>query len=79
LHVTEVALTPPAGNERLFAVWSRIPLSLEKVVQLTQRDTGVSPSYRATRNMERMQESVQQLRRDDWHAVVLELDHRESA
>jgi serine/threonine protein kinase len=79
LHVTDVALTPPAGNERLFAVWSRIPLSLEKVVKLTQHDAEVSPSYRATRNMERVQESVQQLRREDWHAVVLELDHRGGA
>jgi serine/threonine protein kinase len=78
LHVTDVALTPPAGNERLFAVWSRIPLSLEKVVELTRRDASVSPSYRATRGMERVQESVQRLRREDWHAVVLELDHTDS-
>jgi serine/threonine protein kinase len=78
LHVTDVALTPPAGNERLFAVWSRIPLSLEKVVELTRGDDALSPSYRATRNMERVQESVQRLRREDWHAVVLELDHTDS-
>jgi serine/threonine-protein kinase len=75
LHVTDVALTPPAGNERLFAVWSRIPLSLEKVVELTRGDDALSLSYRATRDMERVQESVQRLRREDWHAVVLELDH----
>jgi hypothetical protein len=76
LHVTDIALTPPAGSERLFAVWSRAPLSLEKAVALTRGDEGtVSASYRATRNMERVQESVRQLRREDWHAVVLELDH----
>jgi serine/threonine protein kinase len=75
LHVTDVALTPPAGNERLFAVWSRIPFPLEEVVELTRGDAPLSPSYRATRNMERVQESVQRLRREDWHAVVLELDH----
>ena len=78
LQVLDVALTPPAGNERLFAVWSRMPLSLEKVVELTRSDAGVSASYRATRDMERMQESVQRLRREDWHAVGLELDHSEA-
>jgi serine/threonine-protein kinase len=77
LQVLDVALTPPAGNERLFAVWSRMPLSLEKVVELTRSDAAVSPSYRATRDMERVQESIQRLRREDWHTVVLELDHSE--
>jgi serine/threonine protein kinase len=78
LHVLDVEMTPPAGDERLFAVWSRSPLSLERAVALTREGTEtVSPSYRATRNMERVQGSVQQLRREDWHAVVLELDHGE--
>jgi hypothetical protein len=77
LHVLDVAMTPPAGNERLFAVWSRTPLPLEKVLALTARDTGyASASYRATRNMERVQESVQRMQPEDWHAVVLELDHQ---
>jgi serine/threonine-protein kinase len=76
LHVTDIALTPPAGNERLFAVWSRAPLLLENAIALTRGDKdAVSPSYRATRNMERVRESVHQLPREDWHAVVLELDH----
>jgi tRNA A-37 threonylcarbamoyl transferase component Bud32 len=76
LHVTDVALTPPAGDERLVAVWSRGPLSLEKALELTRGDQdAVSPPYRATRDMERVQASVQQLRPEDWHAVVLELGH----
>src|SRR5262249_33725523 len=76
LHVPDVAMTPPARDERRFAVWSREPLPLEKAVELARGEPGaVSPSYRATRNMERVQESVRQLRREDWHAVVLELDH----
>jgi hypothetical protein len=76
LHVLDVALTPPAGDERLFAVWSRVPLPLQQAVELTRGDHDlVSASYRATRNMERVQQSVRQLRREDWHAVVLELDH----
>jgi len=76
LQVVDVALTPPAGRERLFAVWSRepLPLSPEELLRLAQ-EGGVSAPYRATRNMERVQDSVRRLRREDWHAVVLELDH----
>jgi serine/threonine protein kinase len=77
VHIRDVVLTPPAGNERLFAVWSRVPLSLEKAVGLSwERGGQVSASYQATRNMERVQESVRRLPREDWHAVVLELDHQ---
>jgi tRNA A-37 threonylcarbamoyl transferase component Bud32 len=77
LRVLDVAMTPPAGNERLFAFWSRVPLPLEKALELTSAgNSGASVSYRATRNMERVQESLQRLRREDWHAVVLELDHQ---
>jgi hypothetical protein len=76
LHVTDVAMTPPAGDERLFAVWSRAPLPLDQAVALTRGEgDAVSPSYRATRNMERVQQSVRQLGPEDWHAVVLELNH----
>ena len=78
LHVLDVAMTPPAGRERLVAVWSRepLPLSLEELFRLAQgADMGALPAYRATRNMERVQASVHQLRRDDWHAVVLAVDH----
>jgi hypothetical protein len=43
-----------------------------------ERKNGESPAsqpYVATRDMKRVQQSVQQLRPEDWHAVVLELDH----
>jgi serine/threonine protein kinase len=78
LHVSDVALTLPVGIERLFAVWSRVPLPLrlEQLVHLAEGGPGpVSPTYRATRNMERVQASVQQLQPEDWRAVILELTH----
>jgi hypothetical protein len=78
LSIADVALTPPAGGERLFAVWSRVPLplSLEELFRMARGENQpVSSAYRATRNMERVQASVQQLRPEDWRAVVLELDH----
>ncbi|MFI5453923.1 MAG: DUF4384 domain-containing protein [Isosphaerales bacterium] len=80
LHVVDVEMTPPAGRERLFAVWTRqtLPMRLDQLHSLVKRREGDSPAsrpYVATRDMKRVQQSVQQLRPEDWHAVVLELDH----
>ncbi len=80
LHIIDVEMTEPAGRERLFAVWTRQPLSLrlDQLHSLVERKNGDPPAsrpYRATRDMKRVQQSVQQLRPEDWHAVVLELDH----
>jgi hypothetical protein len=80
LHIVEVEMTPPAGRERLFAVWTRqpLPLRIDQLHSLVERKNGDSPAsrpYVATRDMKRVQQSVQQLRFEDWHAVVLELDH----
>jgi serine/threonine protein kinase len=72
LHILDVEMTPPAGRERLFAVWTR--------QSLVEPNTGASPvsrPYRATRDMKRVQQSVQQLPPEDWHAVVVELNHSE--
>jgi serine/threonine protein kinase len=79
LHIPDVELAPPAGPERLFAVWSPAPLPLrpEELLRLAGRAEGPgSGPYRATRDMARVQESVRRLSPEDWHAVVLELDHR---
>jgi serine/threonine protein kinase len=79
LNVLDVELTPPAGRERLFALWSAAPLPLrpEEFLSLAERGTvpGSGP-YRATRDMARVQASVQRLNPGQWQAVVLELDHR---
>ena len=80
LHIIDIEMTPPAGRERLFAVWTRqpIPLCLDQLHSLVEGKHGNSPAsrpYVATRDMKRVQQSVQQLRPEDWHAVVLELDH----
>ena len=80
LNISDVELTSPAGRERLFAVWTRQPLSfrLDQLHDLVERAKGESPAsrpYVATRDMKRVQQSVQQLKPEDWHAVVLELDH----
>jgi serine/threonine protein kinase len=78
LDVLEVEVTPPPGRERLVAAWTREPLPPARVLRLTGQGSGdVSRPYRATRDLERVQESVRRLPREDWHAVVLELDHED--
>jgi serine/threonine protein kinase len=71
-----VKVTPPPGRERLIAAWSRQPLPIGEVLRLTGKThTAVSGPYLATRDLERVEDSVRRLRPEDWHAVVLELDH----
>jgi serine/threonine protein kinase len=80
LHVHDVEMTPPAGPERLCAVWSRLPLplrleQLQSLVERKGKKSLASQPYVATRDMKRVQQSVQKLEPGDWHAVVLELEH----
>jgi hypothetical protein len=80
LHVLDVEMQPPTGRERLFVLWSRqpLPLSLEQLQDLATQGGGPGSSpYRATRNMVRVKQSVQRLHPEDWHVVVLEVDHGE--
>jgi hypothetical protein len=79
LQVMDVVMEPPAGRERLFAVWTRRPLPLQPQQLQGIADWGEMPAsspYRATRNMVRIKQSVEQLLPEDWHAVVLELQHQ---
>jgi serine/threonine protein kinase len=80
IQVGEVEMTPPAGRERLFAVWSRSPISfgldrLHRLIEERGSNWPASQPYIATRDMKRVQQSVQQLRPEDWHSVALELEH----
>jgi serine/threonine protein kinase len=75
LEVLDVALTPPAGRERLFAVWSRQPLSMGQVQGLANPEAAVSAPYRATRDMKRVQTVMDTLSTRDRHAVVVEVEH----
>jgi serine/threonine protein kinase len=79
LRVLDIALTPPVGRERLFALWTREPLALRPEELLSLAEQGKFPDSgpsRATRDMARVQQSLQQLPRGDWHATVLELNHQ---
>ena len=80
LTVLDVEFSPPAGRERLFAVWSRepLPLRLEEMRGLAEGgragEEGSRP-YRATRDMKRVKEAVQQVGPAGCQVVVLELEH----
>jgi serine/threonine protein kinase len=77
LQIEDIQLTPPAGREHVFAVWSRTPLGLNRVVKEAEGEGGaVSRAYRATRVLERMHEMLGMLSAGDWQAVVVELDHQ---
>jgi serine/threonine protein kinase len=79
LQVHDIELMPPAGRERLFAVWTREPLALrpEELLGLAERgEVAVSGPSRATRDMARVQQSLQQLPPGSWHVAVLELNHQ---
>ena len=65
--IADVELTPPAGRERLYAVWSRAPLAARARGRLGSRGDGARHAARAG--------GVGQLRPEDWHAVLLVLDH----
>jgi serine/threonine protein kinase len=78
LHILDIELTPPAGHERLVAVWSRepLPMRLEELRSLADSvELPATGPYRATRDMVRVQQSLRHLRPEDRHTVVLELDH----
>jgi serine/threonine protein kinase len=78
MHLLDLELTPPAGQERLFAVWTRqpLPLRLDELRSLVEEGhTGCAGPYRATRDMARVRQSLEQINPQDRHVVVLELEH----
>jgi hypothetical protein len=79
LRLLDIELTPPVGRERLFALWTRDPLTLrrEDLLSLAEKGefSGLGPS-RATRDMARVQNALQQLPPGSRHAAVLELNHQ---
>jgi hypothetical protein len=72
LRLEDIVLTPPTGQERVFAVWTRQPSTLDRL--LTLAAPGTSPGSQATRDLQRVKSSLDQPS-TEWHATVLELVH----
>lgn len=78
LHAIDVEMTPPAGRERIFAVWSREPIAFSSgafPVASELEKLSASVPYRATRDMKRVQQTVRAFAAGDRSVVVLELNH----
>lgn len=77
LHILDVELVPPAGVERLFAIWSRqpFPFDPESLLQVA-RSSGVSTAYAATRDMRRVIQRVGEIPVAERQVAVLSLVHQ---
>jgi hypothetical protein len=71
-HLFDVELIPPAGRERLYAIWTRHPAGVSRLAELIRPGATL-------RDMVRVQDALERLPEADWHAVLLELDHRATA
>ena len=68
-HLFDVELIPPAGRERLYAIWTRQSATVPQLADL------VRPGA-ILRDMVRVQEALADLPETEWQAVLLELDHQ---
>jgi serine/threonine-protein kinase len=78
LHIVDVELTPPAGRERVFAIWTAVPLALrlDELRSLAPRsDDPVSRAYRASRDMVKVKKAVEGLSAGSWQVAVVEVQH----
>jgi serine/threonine protein kinase len=78
LLISDVVFDPPSGRERLFAVWSPLPLPLtERDLRslVTEKEAENTRSYRASRDMKRVKQVVLS---GESRVVALELEHNAS-
>ena len=68
-HLFDVELIPPTGRERLYAIWTRHAATVPQLAELVRPGTTL-------RDMVRVHDALTRLPEEDWHAVLLELDHR---
>ena len=67
-HLFDVEMIPPTGRERLYAIWTRQAATVPQLSDLIRPRTML-------RDMVRVQDALSRLPGEDWHAVMLELDH----
>jgi hypothetical protein len=80
LEVLEVEMQPPAGRERLFALWTAKPLALDEKrlrALAAGQEAPPSPTPRAMRDRGRKNNAVPGLRAEEWAAALLEVEHWE--
>jgi hypothetical protein len=78
LNILDVEMAPPAGSERLVAIWTRdrLPLQLEEISRIAAPvGDAISSPYIATRDMKRVRRSLLELPRQDWSVAILQFNH----
>lgn len=78
IRILDVALAPPAGEERIVAVWTRelVPLRSEELRYAADgADLPPASSYRATRDIKKIQDLTAESGSADRRVVVLTLRH----
>ena len=68
-HLFDVEMIPPTGRERLYAIWTRHAATSTQLADL------VRPGVQL-RDMVRVHDALSRLPEEDWHAVLLELEHQ---
>jgi serine/threonine protein kinase len=74
VHIADVEIVPPSGRERLFAIWSPRPLEDNTAIHIVVAHEPIeSAARRATRDMRRLNQSLQEAA--DCMTVVVEVEH----
>lgn len=76
VRIDDLLLAPPAGKERMFAVWSSrpLPVSANELRGLTEAEDG-SRASRSSRDIVRMRRVVGEMGVTECQVVVLEVEH----
>jgi hypothetical protein len=74
--VARIQVSPPAGSERLVAVWARLPiaLGLDELLRLADSRAGEAEA-RATRGLLAVRRRLAELPPADWSVDAVELNH----
>jgi hypothetical protein len=80
VRIDDLVLAPPAGRERMLAVWSSrpLPVSARELHSLTEGEEG-SRASRSSRDIVRVRRAVEEAEPTDCRVVVLELEHGPTA
>jgi serine/threonine protein kinase len=74
--VARIQVSPPAGSERLVAVWARLPMALGLDELLRVADGGAGGAdARATRGLMAVRRRLAELPPTDWSVDAVELNH----
>lgn len=82
VRIDDLVPAPPAGRERMFAVWSSrpLPVSARELRSLAEdRDEEGTRASRSSRDIERVRRAVEETGQAECRVMVLEMEHKSSA